>query len=218
MSDVGRAPGGVGRPSMSKLPLAPLPEGEGQGWSGALPAGPLRVEAATGLPALAMLRADAAYRQDASKVQAAGTGMVLARRYAVLRDGRWQAGLAPREGEWVKVTLQLQVPAWRNFIAITDPVPGGWTPRDTSLAGVGAAALSAGGNDDSYWFDSRQTGTTHVRLYARRLPPGVHAVSYLAQATHAGEFLAPPAVAELMYGTGSRANTAADRVRVLPAR
>ena len=200
------------------LALAPLPGGEGQGWSGALPAGSLRVDAATGLPALAMLRADASYQEDQANTQAAGTGMVLGRRYAVLRDGRWQVDIAPREGEWVKVTLQLQVPAWRNFIAITDPVPGGWTPRDTSLAGVGAAALSAGGNDDSHWFDSRQTGTTHVRLYARRLPPGVHAVSYLAQATHAGEFLAPPAVAEVMYGGGSRANTAADRVRVLPAR
>lgn len=205
-----------GRP----LPLAPLPSGEGggQGWSGALPAGSLRVEAAEGLPALAMLRADATYRQDQATVQAGGTGMVLDRRHTVLRDGRWQDGVAPREGEWVRVVLRLQVPAWRNFVAITDPVPGGWTPRDTTLAGVGGAALAGAGADDSPWFDARQTGTTHVRLYARRLPPGTHEVSYLAQATHAGEFLAPPAVAELMYGSGSRANTGAGRVRVLPAR
>jgi uncharacterized protein YfaS (alpha-2-macroglobulin family) len=69
-------------------------------------------------------------------------------------------------------------------------------------------------DEGSWWFDTRQTGATEVRLYAETLPPGRHEVHYFAQAQHPGRYFAPPAVAELMYGRTSRANTAGTWVEI----
>jgi uncharacterized protein YfaS (alpha-2-macroglobulin family) len=55
-----------------------------------------------------------------------------------------------------------------------------------------------------------------ARLYAETLPPGTHEVRYYARALHAGRYVALPAVAELMYGTASRAQTGADLIRIDP--
>lgn len=150
------------------------------------------------------------YRQDQAQVEAGGVGLSLQRRYAVLRGGRW-VGLGesvPRQGDWVRVTLVVQVPAMRHFVALTDPVPGGFVTRDVGLRGVAGANAQALADPGSSWFGERQTGTNEVRLYAEALPPGRHEVHYFVQAVHPGRYFAPPAVAELMYGRASRANTA----------
>lgn len=156
------------------------------------------------------------YRQDQAQVEARGVGLSLQRRYSVLRGGRWHPmdGGAAREGEWVRVTLVLQVPALRHFVAITDPVPGGLVTREVGLRGVAGANVQALADPGSRWFGTRQTGAAEVRLYAEALPAGRHEVHYFTQAVHPGRYFAPPAVAELMYGRASRANTAADWVQV----
>ena len=157
------------------------------------------------------------YRQDQAQVKARGVGLAIERRYAVLRDGRWQPlrNSPARRGEWIRVTLQLKVPALRHFVAITDTVPGGWSTRDVGLAGVAGANVREVANEGSWWFDTRRTGATEVRLYAETLPPGSHEVHYFAQAQHPGRYFAPPAVAELMYGRASRANTAGSWVEIV---
>jgi uncharacterized protein YfaS (alpha-2-macroglobulin family) len=156
------------------------------------------------------------YTIDALTAPAQAVGLRLDRTYAVFRGGQWREVPVQgvREGEWVRVSLRIAVPAWRHFVAITDPVPGGLVTRDLSLAGVGDAVLREAGDRGSWWFDARQTGAAEVRLYAESLPPGVHVVHYFAQAVHPGEYLAPPAVAELMYGRGSRATTRGTTVRI----
>jgi uncharacterized protein YfaS (alpha-2-macroglobulin family) len=102
-------------------------------------------------------------------------------------------------------------------VALTDIVPGGFVTRDITLSSVGGAQLNKVGGDGSYYFASRQTGQDSVRIYAESLPQGDHEVYYYAQAIHAGNYFAPPAIAELMYGRASRANTSADRVTVQAA-
>ena len=160
--------------------------------------------------------AELGYAIDGRDAAPTAIGMQLERAYSVLRDGRWlPAGPASvRAGDWVRVTLRLRVPAMRHFVAITDVVPGGWRTRDLALEGVGGARLRAVGDGGSWWFDTRRTGADDVRFYAERLPPGLHEVHYFAQAVQPGEYHAPPAVAELMYGRSSRATTAADTVRI----
>jgi uncharacterized protein YfaS (alpha-2-macroglobulin family) len=157
---------------------------------------------------------------DMLQVPARAVGMQLERHYRVLRQGRWSevpaAGV--HEGDWVRVELRIDVPAWRSFVALTDTVPGGLVTRDIALAGVGGVAVRGVGDPGSWWFDARQTGATEVRMYAESLPPGTHSVYYFAQAVHPGEYLAPPAVAELMYGRGSRATTNGEIVRVVSGR
>jgi len=134
----------------------------------------------------------------------------------VLRNGEWveQAKTPLREGDWVRVRLRLDVPALRRYVAITDIVPGGLVTRDISLSGVGGVGLKHLADSGSWWFESRQTGANQVQLYAEQLPPGEHEVFYYAQAVQPGDYLAPPAVAELMYGRASRATTESTRILI----
>ncbi|KFL36184.1 hypothetical protein N788_04665 [Arenimonas donghaensis DSM 18148 = HO3-R19] len=193
-------------------------QGAGAGWQGVAEASELALKPLGGDSATLNYVAQLSYRQDQARVEARGVGLNIERRYSVLRDGRWQAlsGTSARRGEWIRVTLQLQVPALRHFVAITDTVPGGWATRDVGLAGVAGANVREVADPGSWWFDTRQTGATEVRLYAESLPPGTHEVHYFAQAQHPGRYFAPPAVAELMYGRASRANTAGDWVEIQP--
>ncbi|MBS0218798.1 MAG: hypothetical protein JSR63_11580 [Proteobacteria bacterium] len=158
------------------------------------------------------------YRVDLANTPAQAVGMRLTRSYQVLRGGRFvDPGEQPiRSGDWVRVRLLLDVPAFRHFVAITDTVPGGLVTRDIGLSQVGGADLKHVADPGSWWFDSRQTGANIVHLYAQRLPPGSHEVYYYAQAVQPGDYFAPPAVAELMYGRASRATTPADHVQIAP--
>jgi len=162
--------------------------------------------------------AQVSYVLDQRKAVAQGTGMQLQRSYQVLRGGEWRelGDGAVTEGDWLRITLTVVVPAMRHFVAITDTVPGGLVTRDVRLGGVAGESLQRLADPGSWWFDTRQTGANEVRLYAQQLPRGTHDLHYYAQATHAGRYFAPPAVAELMYGRNSRANTGAAELQVQP--
>jgi uncharacterized protein YfaS (alpha-2-macroglobulin family) len=146
------------------------------------------------------------------------TGIELQRRYQVLRGGQWRelADGAVGEGEWLRTTLTVMVPEMRHFVAITDTVPGGLVTRDVRLGGVAGENVQRLADPGSWWFDTRRTGASEVRFYARQLPPGTHELHYYTQATHAGRYFAPPAVAELMYGRNSRASTGPHDLNVRP--
>jgi uncharacterized protein YfaS (alpha-2-macroglobulin family) len=158
------------------------------------------------------------YVLDQRQAVPQATGMQLQRRYQVLRGGEWRelGEGAVTEGEWLRTTLTVVVPSMRHFVAVTDTVPGGLVTRDVRLGGVAGENLQRLADPGSWWFDTRQTGASEVRFYARQLPPGTHELHYYTQATHAGRYFAPPAVAELMYGRSSRANTGARDLHVRP--
>lgn len=158
------------------------------------------------------------YQLDLQQSKPHAVGMRLERSYQVLRNSAWVelAKTSIHEGDWVRVKLVLDVPAFRHFVAITDVVPGGLVSRDISLSSVGGADLKHIGDQGSWWFDSRQTGQNDVKIYAEQLPPGTHEVFYYAQAVQPGDYFAPPAIAELMYGRASRSTTASSRLVILP--
>jgi uncharacterized protein YfaS (alpha-2-macroglobulin family) len=158
------------------------------------------------------------YVLDQREAVPQATGMQLQRRYQVLRGGQWRdlGDGAVTEGEWLRTTLTVVVPAMRHFVAITDTVPGGLVTRDVRLGGVAGEDVQRLADPGSWWFDTRQTGASEVRFYAQQLPPGTHELHYYTQATHAGRYFAPPAVAELMYGRNSRANTGPRDLHVRP--
>lgn len=158
------------------------------------------------------------YVLDQREAVPQATGMQLERAYQVLRGGHWRelADGAVTEGEWLRITLTVVVPQMRHFVAITDTVPGGLLTRDVRLGGVAGENVQRLADPGSWWFDTRQTGASEVRFYARQLPPGTHQLHYYTQATHAGRYLAPPAVAELMYGRNSRASTGSRDLHVKP--
>ncbi len=156
------------------------------------------------------------YQYDLQQAEVRAVGLGLQRHYDVLRNGKW-APLSRnrlREGDWVRVRLIVNAPRERHFVAVSDFAPGGLVTRDITLSSVGGADVKNIGGNGSYYFDSRQTGSNVVRIYAEYLPAGRHEIYYYAQAVHPGDYFAPPAIAELMYGRASRANTRADRLVV----
>ena len=179
----------------------------------------LRLQTTDSFDATLNYSAELRYQLDLQQAKPHAVGMRLERSYQVLRNGAWVelAKTSLHEGDWVRVRLVLDVPAFRHFVAITDIVPGGLVSRDISLSSVGGADLKHVGGLGSWWFGSRQTGQNDVKIYAEQLPPGIHEVFYYAQAVQPGDYFAPPAVAELMYGRASRSTTAPARIVIVPA-
>lgn len=162
---------------------------------------------------------DYAWREDARRAASSAAGFALQRRYEALRNGKWVAlaGADLRDDDWVRVTLVLDNAATRYFVAITDGVPGGLRPTDLSLSGVAGVDVQEVSDTGDGWFGTRRLDPRAPKFYAEFLPPGRHEVHYFARVGNAGDYLAPPAVAELMYGAATRARTAASRIVIAPA-
>jgi uncharacterized protein YfaS (alpha-2-macroglobulin family) len=163
--------------------------------------------------------AELVYQEDASRARASAVGMSLSRRYEVLRAGRWQplGKQAVKEGDWIRVTLAVQTASPRHFVALTDDVPGGLRPTDLALSAVAGLDLQQVSSTGSLLFRTRRLDPRAPKFYADYLPAGRHEVHYFARVANAGDYLAAPATAELMYGNASHARTASDRLRIVPA-
>jgi hypothetical protein len=159
---------------------------------------------------------DYTWQEDVRRAASSAIGFALQRRYATLRDGRWVplAGDGLRDGDWVRVTLVLDNAATRYFVAITDAVPGGLRPTDLSLVGVAGVDVGKMSDPGDAWFGTRRLDPRAPKFYAEFLPPGRHEVHYFARVGNAGDYLAPPATAELMYGEATRARTASARIAI----
>lgn len=201
-----------------KATLALAPGGEPPRWEIAIDprdAGKaLRLTPQVGGDAPASYRVEYRYGEDARAANASAIGFSLQRDYRVLRDGRWTTldKQSLRDGDWVRVTLRLDTTAERRFVAITDAVPGGLRPTDLALSGVAGVDLQAVSDEGSGWFRTRRLDPRAPKFYAEVLPAGRHEVHYFARVGNAGDYLAAPAQAELMYGAATRARTAATRV------
>lgn len=160
--------------------------------------------------------AELSYLEDARTEQASAVGLSIERRHEVLRDGAWKPVDAQvlQEGDWIRVTLTVRTSAPREFVAVTDAVPGGLQPTDLELSGVGTAELKRIADEGSGYFETRKLDARHPRFYAESLPAGYHELHYFARVGNSGDYLAAPAVAELMYGQATYARTAAMRLRI----
>jgi len=156
------------------------------------------------------------FNEDARHAQSSAIGFAIARQYEVMRDHKWvPLGDTPlRDNDWVRITLTVTNGKARWFVAVTDDLPGGLRPMDLSLAGVAGVNVQALGDLGDWWFDQRKLDPRKPKFYAEQLPPGRHVIHYFARAANGGDYLAAPAVAELMYGEASRARTASDRIRI----
>ena len=156
------------------------------------------------------------YSEDARIARASAVGLAIDRRYEVLRDGAWVsvAQSALREGDWIRITLVVDSGAARHFVALTDSVPGGLRPTDLSLSAVGGLDLHKVDDVGSGYFATRRLDARNPKFYAEYLPAGRHEVHYFALVGNSGDYLAAPAVVELMYGKATRARTAAMRLAI----
>jgi uncharacterized protein YfaS (alpha-2-macroglobulin family) len=148
------------------------------------------------------------------------SGIDIRREYSVKRDGAWHLLSGPaqvRRGDLVRVDLFLSLPAPRNFVVVSDPLPGGLETVNTDLAtasNVDDAEAPYDKEGGSWWFHfgdwseynaslwsfyHRELRADSVRFYSDWLPAGNYHLSYAAQAIAEGSFEAPPVRAEEMY-------------------
>lgn len=137
--------------------------------------------------------------------KAVNAGLEIHRKYSVERHGKFievNEGDVLQRGELVRIDLQVSVPRWMHFVAISDSVPGGFEPVNRDLATASAFDLTktdSQTNTYGHGFYYRETGHKSVNFYAETLPQGTYNVSYAAQVIADGTFNAFPAKAEAMY-------------------
>lgn len=160
------------------------------------------------------------YSPREEKALEINSGMDVRREYYVERGGKWQALASAdklKRGELVRVDLFVSIPTARNFVAISDPVPGGLEPVNRDLADASVVdsnkGLYAQNRGSFYWkfsdwrefdlswgnFYHQELRHSTVRYYADYLTPGNYRLSYTAQAIATGEFYAGPTHGEEMY-------------------
>ena len=129
-------------------------------------------------------------------------------------------------GALVRVTLKLVLTKERRYVAVTDPLPGGFEAVEswfaTTAADLAREQLAPEDSGDwmAWWarggFDRVERHDDRVLLFATRLAEGEHVFSYLARATTAGTFRTAPAHAEEMYEPEVFGRTSTDLVTVRP--
>lgn len=131
-------------------------------------------------------------------------------------------------GELIRVRVRIASSQQRNYAVIEVPVPAGLEVVDTSLATTAVLPTNptGEGSEEGYEYESAEDlyggernpedfslyahsfyspfnhtekRDDRVVIFADRLPPGVHATSFVARATTPGTFVLPPVTAEEMY-------------------
>ncbi len=153
------------------------------------------------------------YAQDTLFHDSMDMGISIHREYARLASAEADPD-APstsfKAGDLVRVTLSFDLTKERRFVAVSDPLPGGFEPVEswfaTTASDVKKRQLDEGrdGRTWSDWwerggFDHIERHDDRVLLFATRLSEGHHVFSYIARATTAGTFRTAPAHVEEMY-------------------
>ncbi len=156
------------------------------------------------------------YPVKPGSIKAQNHGFNLQRQYFIFNDGKWQQAKQFRTGDWVKTVLTIHSPIGRKFVAVSNPVPGGWLPTDTALARNMPVGIreSEKSSDNSYYFYERQLNPATTRFYADYLPAGSYNISYYSQIRNAGTFIAMPAIVEEMYDDENRATTTRSIIKI----
>ncbi|HVE35565.1 MAG TPA: hypothetical protein VNC18_18510, partial [Gemmatimonadaceae bacterium] len=163
-------------------------------------------------------------------------GIVVERWYERYDDGKPIKEV--KEGDLVRVRLRVTVPADRQFVVVEDPLPAGLEPIDNSLLTSRSLAAfatpesqrAAPGDeqvgDNPFWqtylygdwsggswspWEYRELHDDRVTYFARVLWSGAYTATYVARATLAGSFVAPPAYAEEMYNPALQGRSSGGR-------
>jgi hypothetical protein len=157
-------------------------------------------------------------------------GITVARHYEkFVEGGTTTSGPATSfdAGDLVRVTLVVNVPKERRFVAVTDPLPAGFEPvdgwfRTTASDLARDASAFAGEQSTSGWqewwrhggFDNVEKYDDRVVVFGTRLGEGRHEFSYIVRATTAGTFRAAGTQAEEMYTPEVQGRTAMTTVTI----
>jgi poly(3-hydroxybutyrate) depolymerase len=122
----------------------------------------------------------------------------------------FDAGDTYTEGATVLVELTVTTSSERRWVAIDDPLPGGFETLDLALEGGQGylrPLLSRGATREEHRDD-------RTVFFVDELPPGVTRYTHLVRATQRGRFVAPAAKVEEMYTPETFGRTAARVIQV----
>ena len=151
------------------------------------------------------------WASTATNLPARSEGLTIVR---AIRDG---SGVIAEDqaiatGELLALDIQLDTRSELTHVAIELPLPAGLEAIDMSL-GKGSAAMRISGNEGR-WVSHQELRRDRAVVFADHLNPGTHTHTVFLRATTPGEYVMPPASAEMMYYPEVYGRTASRRVSV----
>jgi len=149
--------------------------------------------------------------------QAASEGFTIEKTIHPLNFSTPTSGMTA--GRRMVVTLKVKTTQDRPFVALEDPLPGGFEIVDPSFAVEGqedARMLEGQSKGNPYWggFQRSEKYDDRIVIFADFLATGEHTYSYLVQATTPGEFHSPATFIEQMYEPEVFGRTASGHVSI----
>jgi uncharacterized protein YfaS (alpha-2-macroglobulin family) len=154
------------------------------------------------------------YAADRTFHDSLDQGFRISRRYAVAKADGTEAGSAAttfKAGDLIRVTLTLDLPKERRWVAVVDPLPAGFEPVEswfeTTALDLSKSQRAEDEGQALTWedrwerggFDHVERHDDRVMLFGTRLGEGQHEFTYIVRATTAGTFKTAPAHVEEMY-------------------
>ena len=134
----------------------------------------------------------------------------------VYRDGvTGEVVTAVAPNQLIEVRLTVQLPTHAAYVIVEDSLPGGLEALNENLATTTLLA------DDTrpYWewpgYDYKEIRDDRVSFFITEMASGRHTFSYLARATHIGDFVAMPAEVYGMYDLGLWGRSASNALQVV---
>ncbi len=150
------------------------------------------------------------YRTDRN-LPALSSGMHVSRSYTNARGSQY--GLGVGDTVLVKLTLSgLQTEG--NFGVIADELPAGMVPINEQFKNSRYDQQSVTNDFDKYSTSGTEITQNGIVLSMRYVPTGERTYTYRARVIAGGTFIAPPAVASLMYAPEIHARTVSNVVKL----
>jgi alpha-2-macroglobulin len=154
------------------------------------------------------------------QIEPAG-GIQVTREYIDLASG--QPITTAVAGELVEVRLQFTLAERGAFLVIEDRVPGGLEPLNERLNTTSHVASADPYQEPVYFwqehgYNHKEIHGDRVSFFVTELDAGRHTYTYLARATHRGDFAALPAEVWAMYDLATWGRSSSSRLEVTGVR
>jgi uncharacterized protein YfaS (alpha-2-macroglobulin family) len=149
-----------------------------------------------------------------SKINAAGV-VKIEREYLDANTGKPVATMEP--GQLIKVRLTVYMPYRASYLIVEDSLPGGLEALNEGL-NTTSHVVNAYTDPHYYWqeygYNYKEIRGDRVSFFITEMDAGQRTLTYIARATHSGEFVAMPAEAYAMYDLATWGRSASSELVV----
>jgi uncharacterized protein YfaS (alpha-2-macroglobulin family) len=151
-----------------------------------------------------------------SQIEATGAIRIY-REYQDAASGQPLRAATP--GQLVRVQLTVDLPDPTFYVIVEDKPPGGLEALNESLNTTSHIALAYGEEPHYFWqeygYNHKEVHADHVSFFITEMSAGQRTFTYLARATHAGQFVSMPAEAYAMYDLATWGRSASHPLAVV---